>query len=101
MRKFLTSAILFAVALVARAEVKMPQIFGDNMVLQQQTDCNLWGTADAGKVVKVRTSWDGRTYKAQVDAKGQWRVAVRTPQAGGPYDIKLTDGKTLTQLGFS
>lgn len=41
MRKFLTSAILFAVALVARAEVKMPQIFGDNMVLQQQTDCNL------------------------------------------------------------
>ena len=96
MRKLLTSTILLALALVAKAEVKMPKIFGDNMVLQQQTDCNLWGTANAGKQVKVRTSWDGRTYKAQVDAQGKWRVAVRTPQAGGPYDITLTDGKTLT-----
>lgn len=83
-------------ALVAKAEVKMPKIFGDNMVLQQQTDCHLWGTADAGKQVKVRTSWDGRTYKTQADAQGKWRVSVRTPQAGGPYDITLTDGKTLT-----
>ncbi len=96
MRKLLTSTILLALAFVAKAEVKMPKIFGDNMVLQQQTDCNLWGTADAGKQVKVRTSWDGRTYKAQVDTQGKWRVAVRTPQAGGPYDITLTDGKTLT-----
>ena len=43
---------------VARAEVKLPKMFGDNMVLQQQADCNFWGTADAGKLVKVRTSWD-------------------------------------------
>ena len=55
MRKLLTSTILLALALVAKAEVKMPKIFGDNMVLQQQTDCNLWGTANAGKQVKVRT----------------------------------------------
>ena len=37
----------------AQAEVKLPKIFGDNMVLQQQTECNLRGTADANKVVKV------------------------------------------------
>lgn len=96
MRKLLTSTILLVLTLVAKAEVKMPKIFGDNMVLQQQTDCHLWGTADAGKQVKVRTSWDGRTYKTQADAQGKWRVSVRTPQAGGPYDITLTDGKMLT-----
>lgn len=82
MRKLLTSTILLALALVAKAEVKMPKIFGDNMVLQQQTDCHLWGTADARKLVKARTSWDGRTYKTQADAQGKWRVSVRTPQAG-------------------
>lgn len=41
------------------------KIFGDNMVLQQQTECNLWGTADANKVVKVRASWNGKTYKTR------------------------------------
>ena len=46
-----------AMTLAAQAEVKLPKIFGDNMVLQQQTECNLWGTADANKVVKVRAPW--------------------------------------------
>ena len=47
MKKLLCSALLLAMTLAAQAEVKLPKIFGDNMVLQQQTECNLWGTADA------------------------------------------------------
>lgn len=78
---------------VARAEVKLPKVFGDNMVLQQQADCNLWGTADAGKLVKVRTSWDGHTYKVEADTHGHWRLKVKTPAAGGPYEMVFSDGK--------
>ena len=95
MRKTLCSAFLLAVALMAHAEVRLPKIFGDNMVLQQQTECNLWGSADANKLVKIRTSWNGKTYKVQTDGKGQWRLAVQTPTAGGPYDITFSDGKEL------
>jgi sialate O-acetylesterase len=42
MKKLLCSALLLAMTLAAQAEVKLPKIFGDNMVLQQQTECNLW-----------------------------------------------------------
>lgn len=89
-------ATLLTSALTSYAKVKMPRIFGDNMVLQQQTACNLWGTADADKTVKVRTSWDGKTYKTVADHQGKWQLQVQTPAAGGPYDITLSDGQTLT-----
>lgn len=95
MKKILSSALLLAMTLMVHAEVKLPKMFGDNMVLQQQADCNLWGTADASKVVKVRTSWDGKTYKVQADGQGKWHLQVHTPKAGGPYDISLSDGQEL------
>ncbi|MBQ7421665.1 MAG: sialate O-acetylesterase [Prevotella sp.] len=76
-----------------RAEVKLPKFFGSNMVLQQQTDCNLWGTATAGKVVKVKTSWDGETYQIRASHDGKWQLQVKTPSAGGPYSIAFNDGK--------
>ena len=50
----------------AQAKVKLPNVVGDNMVLQQNTDARLWGWAAPGKKVKVTTSWRGR--------KG-WQVA--------------------------
>ncbi len=81
----------------AKAEVKLPKIFGDNMVLQQQTACNLWGTADAGKVVRVTTSWDKKEYKVRSAHDGSWKLQVQTPVAGGPYTITFSDGKE-TQL---
>lgn len=95
MKKLLCSVLLLAMTLAAQAEVKLPKIFGDNMVLQQQTECNLWGTADANKVVKVRASWNGKTYKTQADALGKWAMKIETPQAGGPYELSLSDGKEL------
>ncbi len=94
-RKTILSLALGAVALGVQAEVKMPKMFGDKMVLQQQSECNLWGTADAGKMVKVHTPWDNKTYKAQTDNNGKWQLTVRTPKAGGPYDITVSDGKEL------
>jgi sialate O-acetylesterase len=86
--------VLFSGAL--KAEVKLPAIFGDHMVLQQQTDAAIWGTATAGKQVKVQTSWDKKSYSAQVDSKGNWKLKVKTPQAGGPFNITISDGQALT-----
>ncbi|MDR2086116.1 MAG: sialate O-acetylesterase [Dysgonamonadaceae bacterium] len=65
------------------------------MVLQQQTDAPIWGKA-TGKSVKLTTSWDKQTYTAQPDAGGKWSIRVKTPTAGGPYSISISDGKELT-----
>lgn len=73
------------------AAVRMPHVFGDNMVLQQQTTVDLWGWAD-GKEVTVQTSWNDKTYAVNPDDKGGWRLTVETPIAGGPYSITVSDG---------
>ncbi|MDX9883251.1 MAG: sialate O-acetylesterase [Prolixibacteraceae bacterium] len=85
--------VLFSV--MSRAEIKLPAIFGDHMVLQQQTDAAIWGKATAGKTVRVNTSWDKKSYATQADQQGNWKVKVKTPKAGGPYEITISDGSSL------
>ena len=83
----------------AKPEVKLPAFFSDNMVLQKQTECRLWGTASKGKAVNVTTSWDGKRYAAKADSQGRFEVSVQTPAAGGPYDITFNDGQTVKLTG--
>ena len=79
----------------SQAEIKLPAIFGDHMVLQQQTGAALWGKSAENKTVKVVTSWDRKSYSTRSDADGNWKIVVNTPVAGGPYSVSISDGKTL------
>ena len=97
MKKILTTlCALMGVCSGVLAEVKLPKFFSDNMVLQQQTECNIWGTAEAGKTVSVKTSWDNKTYKVKAADNGSFEIKVVTPEAGGPYDITFDDGTKHT-----
>ena len=49
------ASFLLAACLSMHAEVKLPAIFSDGMVMQQQTNANLWGTATPNKKVTVTT----------------------------------------------
>lgn len=89
----LTFCLLFS--LFAVADVRLASIFTDNMVLQQKANAPIWGWADEGKSIKVKTSWNGKTYSAKADASGKWLVRVATPGAGGPYEITISDGKAI------
>jgi len=86
---------LFILSFQLKAEVKLPAIFGDHMVLQQQTDAAIWGTAKANKTVKVTTSWNKKSYSTKTDSDGNWKLKVETPAAGGPYSITISDGTVL------
>ena len=75
------------------AKVTLPPVIGDNMVLQQQTSAALFGKADPGKKVTVKTSWNGKTVSTVADSQtGKWLLRVQTPAAGGPYEITISDG---------
>lgn len=65
------------------------------MVLQQQTQIPIWGQAGKRKEVKLTASWDGKTYIAPTDSEGNWKIEIQTPNAGGPYDISISDGKEI------
>ena len=73
-------------------------MFANGMVLQQQSECNIWGKADARKDVIIITSWDNEEYVAKTDNKGHFMAKVKTPKAGGPYYIAFSDGSELLTL---
>ena len=85
--RFLLSFIICHLSFSVSAKVRLPQFFSDNMVLQQQSECNIWGKADKGKSVVVITSWDKKSYSATVNQAGEFSLKVHTPKAGGPYEI--------------
>jgi sialate O-acetylesterase len=76
-------------------QVKLPAIFGDNMVLQQKTDVEIWGSASKNSTVKVVTSWNGKSYSTSVGSDGKWKLKVATPSAGGPFEVSISDGTGL------
>ncbi|MFA9187245.1 sialate O-acetylesterase [Flavobacterium sp. FBOR7N2.3] len=74
------------------ATIKLPALFSDNMMLQQQSNAPIWGWADKNQTIKVQTSWDAKTYEVKADKSGKWKIALQTPAAGGPYEISVSDG---------
>ena len=97
MKKQLISLFLLCCAATLGAKVKLHSLVGDNMIVQQQTDVRLWGTARPGAEIKVTPSWSGQTATCQADAQGRWLLTVKTPQASmTPYEITFDDGEPLT-----
>ena len=79
------------------ADVKVPSVISDNMVLQQKRKIKLWGWADPGEKIKVKASWQilfGKSTKADKD--GKWKTAIKTPKAGGPYTITIQGDNKIT-----
>ena len=100
MKKFLriTKSVLISLAVFSftlDAQVKLPAIFTDNMVLQQLTDAAIWGKAGVNGNVKISTSWNGKSYSARADKDGNWKVKVATPSAGGPYTVTISESNSI------
>lgn len=96
MRKFLTALSFILLSTTVDAEVKLPPIFGDNMVLQQKSDAALWGSSRPGATVVISPSWSASKIKVKTDAEGKWFTRVVTPASGGPYELTFDDGELLT-----
>ena len=93
MKKLILAALALIAAGSIQAKVTLPPVIGDNMVLQQQTSAAIFGKAEPGKTVTVKTSWNKKKVSAVADSQtGKWLVRVQTPAAGGPYEITISDG---------
>ncbi|OUJ75817.1 sialate O-acetylesterase [Hymenobacter crusticola] len=78
------------------ANVTLPALITDNMVLQQKSEVALWGWADPSETVTVTASWTKAPVKATADAQGNWLVRVPTAKAGGPYTLTFEGKNKLT-----
>jgi len=86
---------LLIVTALASADVKLPAVVGDNMVLQQNTSASLWGWADVGEQITVRASWLDEAVKTKASQDGKWLAKVPTPKASGPHTITIKGNNTI------
>ena len=96
-QRFFRLLVLFCVLVVAisaDAEVRVPAIISDNMVLQQGTKVRIWGIASTGEHVAV--TFDKKTSNIIADSQGRWQVLIGPFKAGGPYDLTVKGDNLLT-----
>ena len=79
MKRILLTLAALGTALTMQAKVVLPGIFGDNMVLQQQSEAQFWGKAAPGKKVTIRPSWSAKPVTATAGRDGRWQAAVTSP----------------------
>jgi sialate O-acetylesterase len=88
--------LIMACVAAARADIRLPAIIGDHMVLQRGIKTSLWGWADPGEEVRLSVSWHRMERRATADADGNWMFSLKTPPGGGPYEITLAGKNTIT-----
>ncbi|MBS7233135.1 sialate O-acetylesterase [Flavobacterium psychroterrae] len=71
------------------ANVTLPNIFGDNMVLQRNSEVKIWGWANPKEEIKLISSWNNQEYKVVANNQAKWELYIKTPEAGGPYTISI------------
>lgn len=87
MKKYL--AILFvAFSFCSNANVRMPLLFSDGMVLQRNKPIPVWGWADANEKVEIHFNKQTKTITA--DSNGKWMVKLDAEKAGGPFELSVS-----------
>ena len=90
----LFAAFALLVTVVRAADLSLPAIFGNHMVLQQNVLVPVWGNATPGVTVTVLFS--GQSHSATADASGKWRVRLsplRSDTRGKPFVVTAGAGK--------
>ena len=94
--------VVFGVLLLASAgavfaDVKLPAVIGDNMVLQRDKKVTIWGWAKPGEEVMAGVSWNGMRWAVKADEEGKWMFKMNPPKAGGPYEMTIS-GKNVIKI---
>ena len=80
------------------AEVTLPNVLSDGMVLQRNANVKLWGWANTGEKVQITTSWDSKEYQIETSITAKWEIEISTPEAGGPFVINFKGDENEVSL---
>jgi sialate O-acetylesterase len=82
-------AFFLLISTTMMANVSLPNIFGDNMVLQRNSEVKIWGWANPKEEIRLISSWNHQEYKVAANNQAQWELKIKTPEAGGPFTISI------------
>src|SRR6266481_6258979 len=91
----LSVVLLIASARPVCAEVRLPKVFNNHMVMQQEKPLVIWGWANPNETVKVQLG--SQSAETRANGNGEWKVTMPAMKAGGPYSLAVT-GSSNVQL---
>lgn len=77
------------------AQVRLPRLVRDSMILQRDVKIKLWGWASNGEKISIK--FNKKNYKTKADANGNWSIFLSPLKAGGPYKMDI-EGKNKISL---
>ena len=92
-REYLLIVAICMGSITVTANVTLPKIFADNMVLQRNGLIPVWGWADANEKVEVKFNKQIKTVKT--DKSGKWMIRLDAELAGGPYELSIKGKNTI------
>ena len=81
------------------ADISLPKIFSDHMVLQRNSKVKIWGSADANQKLKIKFA--EKEVKTTADNRGNWIAYITTPGSGGPYELEIAAEEGEPKVVFS
>lgn len=94
-RIYILFLVLFlSTASCTRAEIKLPQLISNRMVLQRDKEVNIWGWADVGE--RIQLSFSGVKKSTTTGKDGKWTIVLPAMRAGGPFVMTLVGSNTIT-----
>ncbi len=94
--KLLLLLCLFCTA--ASAEIRLPKLIGDGMILQRDMPVKIWGWATPEENISIQID-NGVKRWTEVDKNGYWQLVLPNQQAGGPHSIVIQETFKLKQIG--
>src|ERR1700679_3520531 len=89
----ITVLVLFA-TISASANVTLPTLLADHMVVQRGLPVHIWGTAAPHESITVK--FRGETKSGSADDLGRWGVSLSPREAGGAFQLSIIAAKTIS-----
>ncbi len=86
--------MLLVISNTGMSQLKLPALIRDSMVLQRDTQLNIWGWASPGEKVSVK--FKGKNYRTTADKNGKWMTQLAPAAAGGPFIMEISGRNRLT-----
>ncbi len=84
-KRILLITLALIMLICAKAEVKLPAVLSNGMVLQREQPIQIWGTADANEAVNI--TFNKHKVAVKADQNGKWTATLPACKAGGPYEL--------------
>ncbi|MBC7887331.1 MAG: hypothetical protein H7Z13_05535, partial [Ferruginibacter sp.] len=94
MKKYYVIFLGLIVSVNAYANIKLPSLVADNMVLQRDKPLTIWGWADADEIISV--TFLEKNYTTKTLQNGKWNLIIPPQKAGGPHRMVIAGNNTIT-----